>query len=113
MGGQASSETLDHHTHAITWRNAKFSAAPISSGQLSLSGWAEEEPPQRTREERRISGRGSRSPPRDLAAAVPRSLEFFYDDLHFNDRGTALVAGTVAKAALPTFRAARSRGSAN
>jgi lysophospholipase L1-like esterase len=43
----------------------------------------------------------------DLAAAVPRSLEFFYDDIHFNDRGAARVAGEVAKAVGPMVRRAR------
>jgi len=45
----------------------------------------------------------------DLASEVPRSLEFFYDDLHFNDRGASLVAGEIAKAVLPRLREARGR----
>jgi lysophospholipase L1-like esterase len=32
----------------------------------------------------------------DLAAAIPRDLEHFYDDVHFNERGSELVAQVVA-----------------
>ena len=45
----------------------------------------------------------------DLASAVPRSLEYFYDDLHFNDRGSRLVAEEVANAVLPRLRESRDR----
>ena len=34
----------------------------------------------------------------DLAAAVPRTTEYFWDDCHFTDEGEALVAGVLAAA---------------
>lgn len=37
----------------------------------------------------------------DLAAAVPRTTEYFWDDCHFTDRGQALVADTLAAAVKP------------
>ncbi|HME72208.1 MAG TPA: GDSL-type esterase/lipase family protein [Myxococcota bacterium] len=40
----------------------------------------------------------------DLVPLVPRSLDNFYDDVHFNDHGARLVATEVAKAMLPTIR---------
>ena len=33
----------------------------------------------------------------DLERKVPKSLEFFYDDMHFNEKGAELVAGEFAK----------------
>jgi len=36
----------------------------------------------------------------DLAETVPRSLAFFYDDVHFNDAGAHLVAEQFAEALL-------------
>jgi lysophospholipase L1-like esterase len=33
----------------------------------------------------------------DLAALMPKSLEFFYDDVHFNNRGAAMAGGVVAR----------------
>lgn len=39
----------------------------------------------------------------DLAAAVPPSLDYFYDDMHFNDRGAHLVAKEVQKAIGPSL----------
>ncbi len=36
----------------------------------------------------------------DLAGVMPRSLDFFYDDFHFNDAGARFVAERVAEALL-------------
>lgn len=42
----------------------------------------------------------------DLASAVPKSTDYFYDDEHFTDKGQALVASRVAEAilSLPNHR---------
>jgi hypothetical protein len=37
----------------------------------------------------------------DLANAVPKSTDYFYDDEHFTDRGQELVAGRVADGVVP------------
>jgi hypothetical protein len=42
--------------------------------------------------------RETRTPCLDLAKAVPKSAEYFYDDEHFTDRGQELVATRVAEA---------------
>ena len=34
----------------------------------------------------------------DLASVIPRSLEYFYDPVHFNEKGAARVAELVAAA---------------
>ena len=33
----------------------------------------------------------------DLAEKIPPSTDFFYDDVHFNEKGSALVAKEIAK----------------
>ena len=44
----------------------------------------------------------------DLAKAVPKSTDYFYDDEHFTDRGQELVAGRVAEGVLPLLTDVRS-----
>jgi GDSL-like Lipase/Acylhydrolase family len=44
----------------------------------------------------------------DLAKAVPKSTDYFYDDEHFTDRGQEFVAGRVAEGVLPLLTDARS-----
>jgi hypothetical protein len=47
----------------------------------------------------------------DLDNVVPKSLEYYFDDCHFTDKGSALVAETVDPAALAAIlnRARRDR----